>query len=215
MPAAREAALGLCNWMTAWRKRHLTCVRAHALRLELAAAEREYRRLSNLTRPMPRPTVVRILPVARAAEKMRCVCRACPRPRPLSLIISTDLAELLVFNGEYERAVRQCRKTLEMDPNFGSRIASSARLFRLGSTMRRSKRWSVPESSQVHMWPCGFGLHLCCAESNQRAVLCWKRRSSLNERQESIGTSRNLRIDRRRRSTFQWLDKALAARDVH
>jgi predicted Zn-dependent protease len=38
---------------------------------------------------------------------------------PLSLIISTDLAELLVFNGEYERAVRQCRKTLEMDPNFG------------------------------------------------------------------------------------------------
>jgi TolB-like protein/DNA-binding winged helix-turn-helix (wHTH) protein/Flp pilus assembly protein TadD len=37
---------------------------------------------------------------------------------PLSLIINTDLAELLVLAHSYDESIRQSRKTIEMDPNF-------------------------------------------------------------------------------------------------
>jgi TolB-like protein/DNA-binding winged helix-turn-helix (wHTH) protein/Flp pilus assembly protein TadD len=37
---------------------------------------------------------------------------------PLSLIINTDLAELLVLTHYYDESIRQSRKTIEMDPNF-------------------------------------------------------------------------------------------------
>lgn len=37
---------------------------------------------------------------------------------PLSLIINTDLGELLCYAQQYEEAIQQTRKTLEMDPNF-------------------------------------------------------------------------------------------------
>ena len=37
---------------------------------------------------------------------------------PLSLIINTDLAELLLIAHFYDESIRQSRKTIEMDPNF-------------------------------------------------------------------------------------------------
>jgi TolB-like protein/DNA-binding winged helix-turn-helix (wHTH) protein/Flp pilus assembly protein TadD len=37
---------------------------------------------------------------------------------PLSLIIKTELAELLVLAHSYDESIRQSRKTIEMDPNF-------------------------------------------------------------------------------------------------
>ena len=37
---------------------------------------------------------------------------------PLSLIINSDLAELLVITGAFDEAIRQSQKTIEMDPNF-------------------------------------------------------------------------------------------------
>jgi TolB-like protein/DNA-binding winged helix-turn-helix (wHTH) protein/Flp pilus assembly protein TadD len=37
---------------------------------------------------------------------------------PLSLIINTDLAELLVLTHYYDESIRQSHKTIEMDPNF-------------------------------------------------------------------------------------------------
>jgi TolB-like protein/DNA-binding winged helix-turn-helix (wHTH) protein/Flp pilus assembly protein TadD len=37
---------------------------------------------------------------------------------PLSLIINSDLAELLVLAHSYDESIRQSRKTIEMDPNF-------------------------------------------------------------------------------------------------
>jgi len=37
---------------------------------------------------------------------------------PLSLIINSDLAELLVIAHSYDESIRQSRKTIEMDPNF-------------------------------------------------------------------------------------------------
>ncbi|MGA8554428.1 MAG: winged helix-turn-helix domain-containing protein [Candidatus Acidiferrales bacterium] len=37
---------------------------------------------------------------------------------PLSLIINSDLAELLVIARSYDESIRQSRKTIEMDPNF-------------------------------------------------------------------------------------------------
>src|SRR6202453_1790378 len=37
---------------------------------------------------------------------------------PLSLIINSDMAELLVLAHSYDESIRQSRKTIEMDPNF-------------------------------------------------------------------------------------------------
>jgi TolB-like protein/Tfp pilus assembly protein PilF len=37
---------------------------------------------------------------------------------PLSVIISRDVGEMLMFAGHDDEAIAQCRKTLEMDPNF-------------------------------------------------------------------------------------------------
>ena len=37
---------------------------------------------------------------------------------PLSLIVNTDVAELLYYARQYDEAIRQARKTLEMDPSF-------------------------------------------------------------------------------------------------
>lgn len=37
---------------------------------------------------------------------------------PLSVIISRDVGEILLFAGRDDEAIAQCRKTLEMDPNF-------------------------------------------------------------------------------------------------
>ena len=38
---------------------------------------------------------------------------------PLSLIINADLSRPYYFARQYDRSIDQCRKTLEMDPNFG------------------------------------------------------------------------------------------------
>jgi tetratricopeptide (TPR) repeat protein len=37
---------------------------------------------------------------------------------PLSLIINTDIALFSFLNGEYNQAIEQCKKTLELDSNF-------------------------------------------------------------------------------------------------
>lgn len=38
---------------------------------------------------------------------------------PLSLPINVQVARILYFTREYDQAIEQCNKTLEMDPNFG------------------------------------------------------------------------------------------------
>jgi predicted Zn-dependent protease len=38
---------------------------------------------------------------------------------PLSLVINTDLAELLVLAHSYDESIQQSLKTIEMDSNFG------------------------------------------------------------------------------------------------
>jgi tetratricopeptide (TPR) repeat protein len=37
---------------------------------------------------------------------------------PLSLIISTDTGKVFYMTRQYDRAIEQCKKVLEMDPNF-------------------------------------------------------------------------------------------------
>ncbi len=39
---------------------------------------------------------------------------------PLSVVIQTDLARMYYFNRDYDRAIKQYRSALEMDPNFSS-----------------------------------------------------------------------------------------------
>jgi tetratricopeptide (TPR) repeat protein len=38
---------------------------------------------------------------------------------PLSLPVNADLTQILHFARKYDDAIEQCRKTLELDPNFG------------------------------------------------------------------------------------------------
>jgi DNA-binding winged helix-turn-helix (wHTH) protein/TolB-like protein/Tfp pilus assembly protein PilF len=44
--------------------------------------------------------------------------REAQKADPVSLIINTDVAEILMFAGRTDEALAQCRRTLELDPNF-------------------------------------------------------------------------------------------------
>jgi DNA-binding winged helix-turn-helix (wHTH) protein/TolB-like protein/tetratricopeptide (TPR) repeat protein len=44
--------------------------------------------------------------------------REAQKADPVSIIINTDVAEILFFAGHYDDAIAQCRRTLELDPNF-------------------------------------------------------------------------------------------------
>lgn len=44
--------------------------------------------------------------------------REAQKADPVSIIINTDVAEMLLFAGRYDEAVAQCRRTLHLDPNF-------------------------------------------------------------------------------------------------
>jgi DNA-binding winged helix-turn-helix (wHTH) protein/TolB-like protein/tetratricopeptide (TPR) repeat protein len=44
--------------------------------------------------------------------------REAQKADPVSLIINTDVAEILAFAGRTDEALTQCRRTLELDPNF-------------------------------------------------------------------------------------------------
>ena len=54
---------------------------------------------------------------------------------PLSLSVSVQVARVLYFSHDYDQAIAQCRKTLEIDPNFGG-----ARLF-LGRSYKEKRMY--------------------------------------------------------------------------
>jgi len=49
---------------------------------------------------------------------------------PLSLPINVQVARILYFSREYDEAIEQCRKTLEIDPNFGGAHLFLGRLYK-------------------------------------------------------------------------------------
>ena len=55
--------------------------------------------------------------VGRHDESIREIRRA-QEIDPLSLIINTDVGDMLFLARRYDEAIEQCRKTIEMDPNF-------------------------------------------------------------------------------------------------
>jgi tetratricopeptide (TPR) repeat protein len=44
--------------------------------------------------------------------------REAQKADPVSIIINTDVAEILFFAGRYDQAIAQCRRTIDLDPNF-------------------------------------------------------------------------------------------------
>jgi TolB-like protein/Flp pilus assembly protein TadD len=58
-----------------------------------------------------------LLALGRSEEALREIRRA-EESDPLSLIIKTDVAEILYFGRHYDEAIAQARKAVEMDPNF-------------------------------------------------------------------------------------------------
>jgi TolB-like protein/DNA-binding winged helix-turn-helix (wHTH) protein/Tfp pilus assembly protein PilF len=221
MPAAREAATRALQLDDSLAEAHTSLAFVHMhYDWNWPAAEREYRRALELN---PSYATAHqwygfyLVAQGRREDAIASVERAHDLD-PLSLIISTDLAELLVFNGEYERAVRQCRKTLEMDPNFGLayRILGHA-YSRLGmhheaiKEMERAREfagstmWALPDLAYIYA--------AAGKQSKSRALL----KEALKLSDERQNTNWNLAAiyasigdsDR----TFQWLEKALAARD--
>ena len=85
-----------------------------------AAAEREFQRAIALN-----PSYVTahhwyaycLMAQTRVPEALREI-RLAQELDPLSLIISTDVAEMLYYARRYDEAIRQAQKTLEMDPSF-------------------------------------------------------------------------------------------------
>lgn len=51
-------------------------------------------------------------------EEAIAQARLAQKADPLSVIISRDVGEMLLFAGRDDEAIAQCRKTLEMDPHF-------------------------------------------------------------------------------------------------
>ena len=221
MPAAREAATRALQLDDSLAEAHTSLAFVHMhYDWNWPAAEREYRRALDLN-----PTYATahqwygfyLVAQGRREDAIASVERAHDL-EPLSLIISTDLAELLVFNGEYERAVRQCRKTLEMDPNFALayRILGHA-YSRLGrhheaiEEMERAREfagstmWALPDLAYIYA--------VAGKQSKSRALL----EEALKLADERQNTNWNLAAiyasigdtDR----AFQLLEKALAARD--
>jgi tetratricopeptide (TPR) repeat protein len=58
-----------------------------------------------------------LVPLGRLDDAIAEVERA-QKADPLSVIISRDVGEMLIFAGRDGEAIAQCRKTLELDPNF-------------------------------------------------------------------------------------------------
>jgi tetratricopeptide (TPR) repeat protein len=85
-----------------------------------AAAEKEFQRAIALN-----PSYVTahhwyayyLVAQTRVQEALREI-RLAQELDPLSLIINTDVAELLYYARQYDEAIRQAQKTLEMDPSF-------------------------------------------------------------------------------------------------
>jgi TolB-like protein/DNA-binding winged helix-turn-helix (wHTH) protein/tetratricopeptide (TPR) repeat protein len=221
MPAAREAATRALQLDDSLAEAHTSLAFVHMhYDWNWPAAEREYRRALELD---PSYATAHqwygfyLVAQGRREDAIASVERAHALD-PLSLIISTDLAELLVFNGEYERAVLQCRKTLEMDPNFGLAYRVLGHAYsRLGrhheaiKAMERAREfadstmWALPDLAYIYA--------VAGRQSKSRALLEEALKLS-DERQNanwnlaaiyaSIGDA-----DR----TFQWLEKAVEARD--
>jgi tetratricopeptide (TPR) repeat protein len=75
-----------------------------------------------------------LVSMGRMADAVASIERA-QRLDPLSLIINTDMAQILYFARRHEEAVTQCSKTLQMDPSFAeARRVSFLALQRTGRT---------------------------------------------------------------------------------
>jgi TolB-like protein/DNA-binding winged helix-turn-helix (wHTH) protein/Tfp pilus assembly protein PilF len=221
MPAAREAATRALQLDDSLAEAHTSLAFVHMhYDWNWPAAEREYRRALELD---PSYATAHqwygfyLVAQGRKKDAIASVERAHDLD-PLSLIISTDLAELLVFNGEYERAVQQCRKTLEMDPNFGPayRILGHAysRLGRHHEAIKEMERAREFAGSTMSALPdLAYIYAVAGKQSKSRALL----EEALKLSDERQNTNWNLAAiyasigdaDR----TFHWLEKALAARD--
>ena len=74
---------------------------------------------------------------------------------PLSLPINVQVARILYFTREYDQAIEQCNKTLEMDPNFGGahqfrgRSHIQKQMYEEALAELQKARGSWPESAEI------------------------------------------------------------------
>ena len=87
---------------------------------DFAGAEQEYRRAIALNPGYATAHhwyAYDLVALARLDEALAEARRA-QQADPLSVIISRDVGEMLLFSGRDDEAIAQCRRTLEMNPNF-------------------------------------------------------------------------------------------------
>lgn len=86
-----------------------------------SGAESEFNRAIELSPNNPlvhQPYANYLMAMGRQREALSESQKACAL-EPLSLTINTQMGRVLYFLREYDKAIEQCRTTLEMDPNFG------------------------------------------------------------------------------------------------
>jgi serine/threonine protein kinase/Tfp pilus assembly protein PilF len=106
-------------------------------------AENEYRRAIELNPKYPTAHhwyAAQLLLQGRLGEALQEV-KTAQQLDPLSLGINKDYAVVLLYARDYDKALEQCRKTLEIEPDFGAIYTYVAQIYELQQKYPEATRW--------------------------------------------------------------------------
>lgn len=90
--------------------------------------------------------------------------REAQKADPVSVIINTDVAEILGYAGRYDEAIAQCRRALELDPNFALAHSVLSRIYQEKGMWAES---IVPAQRAVELDPSRIELLVALAAAYQ------------------------------------------------
>lgn len=179
MPRAREAALKALQLDPNLAEAHtsLAFIKMH-YEWDFPAAEHEFKKALELNPGYATAHhwyayyLMAMMRVDEALEKIR----QAQQLDPLSLVICTDVAEMLFFAHRYGESMEQLKKTLEMDPDFPlARRMMAINLAAMGDhkgSLREVER-SVASGRQDDLWRL-VGIHLTLGERDKALQLLSK-----------------------------------------
>ncbi len=137
---------------------------------------------------------------------------------PLSLIIASDRAEILYLSRGYERAIEQCRKVLEVDPNFPQAhyllVFSYAQQGRFAEALADIGTW---RNSDETPWSLMLGAYINGRSGQQeKARQALQKLEQLNRRRPiDPGSILIAHVGMgNKEAAFSWFEKAYTARSA-
>ncbi|MGZ8831613.1 MAG: winged helix-turn-helix domain-containing protein [Thermoanaerobaculia bacterium] len=184
-------------------------------------AEREFKRAIELSTNDPIPNqqyAAYLMAMGRHQEAASEIGRA-QHLAPLSLPINVQAARILFFAGEYQAAIEQCRKTIDLDPDFAGaylflgRIDTQKGLYREALAAFAHARISFPNAAEIRSL-IGYTYAVSGRAAEARKVL-----------EDLHGLSKQRYVSPyhfatihvalgERDEAFQWLDKAYDERET-